>query len=1315
MKNESGKREEALLSFRMVRFLFLIIMLMAPTAIVAQSAGQEPANQSTEHFSVVLTLNPSGEITIDDLFQQNNLLAIAYGNHKQLNSNLLVFDLDSHKRIYEISEPGLHDLVHPYLLGNKLLYQKIAHPGYQTICIDLFAEEPKNFTFQGVFAQVTDDGHLLVWHYDDDIRKYINQVIDLQTGAVLFEPDISAGGEDETLCIEDTIIFPFCDGQKDPAGYRAMSTSGEDIFILPTVYGESYFEIPDCRSKISSFPLPVIRKQKDALRDEWRWFLEYVDRQGEVIASHELEELNLNNSNIEDIDCFSVVDESQFGYLLRFRYHCLEEAGGSKWCYVFTGLSGNIIKIFDEQDDCDIGFDPQGNILLLPNSGPFSGILQCYRQDGTLLLNAPIPCVFAGSNFAEREFRFTSDNEVLGWEGNRFSKYSLVTGQLTGIYSISYSYYIDASKTIIYNDQVYFFAQPRIARPRRGHEPKISGSNYCAFSAAEPGWLDVELVSIKPNAGSSYELWDNTEVKVMFETEYGYDFEKNLTVAFEKGEVLSVNQNDLQYTWKTPTVISGSQENARITVSYGPVSREFIVTVKDPPPIASFAYQPASPQTDQDISFNASKSSDVDGSIVSYQWDFGDGTSVQEQQQSIIKYHFAKAGEYQVTLTITDNNGQTASIAKSIRVSKAPEAPVADFKVLAPSSQWDTKVRFDASLSKDADGSIVSYNWDFGDGTTGEGITVDHEYFSVGAIINDRQVTLTVKDNQNLTATKKIPIVVGYILTYENKGRIGIPAALRDKDNRKVDYKIEITTGNVKDAGTDSFVYVALFGPETERGRYGSGEFELYDVRYPNRPFEQGQTDYFTKQGYYLDEVEFMTLRHSNQYDKPGWYAQSVKVKNTSNGKEWLFVPDQWLAMNEPPENQTWGIFYPVQQYSILYKWKDRSLGMIEASDHIFILPKDAETFYFKVLDRDFNLAVYRQEFLPNGTVSNTFVGNQFFTGNGPGLSYSSGNITKPTRFMVKIKEGNTLKEELYTWVFPSNWKDNKNEARKVTLLYPLKGSTEIFLQGQQFKNYLTGLQVNVNNVSAPIIKYGADSLKIFGSVPDEKLFSYIEIPVKKYTEQKAVKVLATMTGKTFNKITDEIVSIYKSLYKAAKWGSQLDGVIAYSTGEVYKIDFLKYIGDNDVNFLQSLELLEKIKEKIDGLITSVDSNNLQSCINYLNDIKKFAVGNNPGSENKDDHIIDYPSGQTNRYPLYLVLATELYNIQSWRDYHHGYLDSYLGGTMSTWLEGLIGLSEEDKKDITNEAMDVYEPIIKKLMDLSSILISASLLTDQSF
>ena len=75
------------------------------------------------------------------------------------------------------------------------------------------------------------------------------------------------------------------------------------------------------------------------------------------------------------------------------------------------------------------------------------------------------------------------------------------------------------------------------------------------------------------------------------------------------------------------------------------------------------------------------------------------------------------------------------------------QVPVAD---AGPdqSAYVDETVYFDGSDSTD-DGEIVSYEWDFGDGTTGSGITVEHVYTAEG----EYTITLTVADNGGLTGS----------------------------------------------------------------------------------------------------------------------------------------------------------------------------------------------------------------------------------------------------------------------------------------------------------------------------------------------------------------------------------------------------------------------------------------------------------------------------------------------------------------------------------------------------------------------------------
>jgi PKD repeat protein len=132
------------------------------------------------------------------------------------------------------------------------------------------------------------------------------------------------------------------------------------------------------------------------------------------------------------------------------------------------------------------------------------------------------------------------------------------------------------------------------------------------------------------------------------------------------------------------------------------------------PPVASFTYMIDGPT----IHVDASASSDSDGTIMSYDWDFGDGSTASGVTAS---HSYAMGGTYLVVLVVTDNDGLTGSAEVSVELPDSP--PVASFTIVVDGSM----VYVDASGSSD-DFGIVSYAWDWGDGTTSTGVTASHDY-----------------------------------------------------------------------------------------------------------------------------------------------------------------------------------------------------------------------------------------------------------------------------------------------------------------------------------------------------------------------------------------------------------------------------------------------------------------------------------------------------------------------------------------------------------------------------------------------------------
>jgi PKD repeat protein len=159
------------------------------------------------------------------------------------------------------------------------------------------------------------------------------------------------------------------------------------------------------------------------------------------------------------------------------------------------------------------------------------------------------------------------------------------------------------------------------------------------------------------------------------------------------------------------------------------------------PPVAAFTATPSAWQ----VAVDASASSD-DGTITGYAWDFGDGTTGTGRTTS---HRYTADGTYPVTLTVTDDQGATASLAKQVTVENAAPAPS------FTASANGLTVAADASASSD-DGSITGYAWDWGDSSTGSGRTSSHTYAAAGTYT----VVLTITDDAGKTATASRTVTV---------------------------------------------------------------------------------------------------------------------------------------------------------------------------------------------------------------------------------------------------------------------------------------------------------------------------------------------------------------------------------------------------------------------------------------------------------------------------------------------------------------------------------------------------------------------------
>ncbi len=185
----------------------------------------------------------------------------------------------------------------------------------------------------------------------------------------------------------------------------------------------------------------------------------------------------------------------------------------------------------------------------------------------------------------------------------------------------------------------------------------------------------------------------------------------------------------------------------------------YITVAENQAPVAGFSFVPSSPVENHAVQFTDT-STDSDGTIVSWLWNFGDGTADSTLQNP--SHAFSTASTFTITLTVTDDDGATSVTSNPVTVVEDINlSPVADFSFnpLAPVSTQN--VQF-TDLSSDPDGTIVSWLWNFGDGTTDSTLQNPvHAFTAAGTYTVG--LTVTDDDGASTTTSKTITVVAPYM------------------------------------------------------------------------------------------------------------------------------------------------------------------------------------------------------------------------------------------------------------------------------------------------------------------------------------------------------------------------------------------------------------------------------------------------------------------------------------------------------------------------------------------------------------------------
>lgn len=184
------------------------------------------------------------------------------------------------------------------------------------------------------------------------------------------------------------------------------------------------------------------------------------------------------------------------------------------------------------------------------------------------------------------------------------------------------------------------------------------------------------------------------------------------------------------------------------------------------PPVALITTDVLSGNSPLLVTFAATDSDDADGTITAYAWDFGDeeadtGANVQHT------FTTTNAIEvFEVTLTVTDNNGATSQATQTIEVYLDGEAPTgtglptARFTASKFIGVSPLTVTFDATASTAGSGTIAAYNWNFADGTQTTGVQVTHTFIPDPEVTTTYPATLFVWNSNDQVDTEQLDIII---------------------------------------------------------------------------------------------------------------------------------------------------------------------------------------------------------------------------------------------------------------------------------------------------------------------------------------------------------------------------------------------------------------------------------------------------------------------------------------------------------------------------------------------------------------------------
>jgi parallel beta-helix repeat protein len=273
-------------------------------------------------------------------------------------------------------------------------------------------------------------------------------------------------------------------------------------------------------------------------------------------------------------------------------------------------------------------------------------------------------------------------------------------------------------------------------------------------------------------------------------------------------------------------------------------------------PFVDFAWAPTNPVRHEAVFFTDLSNDTNYGFIVEWYWDFGDGDNSTDQHP---RNEFDTIGVYNVTLTVTDDDGAKASITKQITVMQSP--PVALFSYMPLNPTIYDMINF-TDQSFDNDGIIVNWSWDFGDGNISYIQHPTHQYSNE----DNFTVCLTVIDDNASIDT------ICHNITIVPIGNIDVNQSISDRG-----FPIRMSLdGNWAGAQNFTSSLSTLTSAEIYLRSFGMPEFDMVVELREDHP-----------QGTLVDSLVFTPAEVSTSW---GWFNLDFADTAVTPGTEYFIV-----------------------------------------------------------------------------------------------------------------------------------------------------------------------------------------------------------------------------------------------------------------------------------------------------------------------------------------------------------------------------------------------------------------------------------------